>query len=122
MSNLYRKHNLFTLFKIIGFSLLFNGICVAGYKTNAITDPGISKRCQQLVQKRNSKITHKQKITALLKRNRILSKRLPPNKASIFKKLKGNYIKLEKELLLAGHTIFRMDEDIVRKGCPGISL
>lgn len=92
------------------------------YKRTVITDPGISRRCELLVEKRQEKINSKQKILALIERNKHLQKITPPNKASIKRKLELNLGHLEHQLILFQTQIQYQEETIVRKGCPGISL
>jgi hypothetical protein len=72
---------------------------------NVITDPAVSKRCKALITERNQKIENKQKLTSLLR-----------------KKLEITKISLQNNLRLTKFRIKSMEENIVRKGCPGISL
>jgi hypothetical protein len=92
------------------------------YKRTVITDPGISRRCELLIEKRQEKINNKQKILALIERNKHLQKITPPNKLSIKRKLEINLGHLEHQLILFQTQIQYQEETIVRKGCPGISL
>lgn len=99
-----------------------NSIWAEDYKRTVITDPGISRRCELLVEKRQEKINSKQKILALIERNKHLQKITPPNKTSIKRKLEINLGHLEHQLILFQTQIQYQEETIVRKGCPGISL
>jgi len=92
------------------------------YKRTVITDPSISRGCEILTEKRAQKIDNKQKILALIERNKHLQKITPPNRVSIKKKLEINLGHLEHELILTQTQIQYQEENIVRKGCPGISL
>lgn len=92
------------------------------YKRTVITDPSISRRCELLTEKREEKIANKQRILALIERNKHLQKITPENKVSLKKKLESNLGHLEHELILNQTQIQYQEENIVRKGCPGISL
>ncbi len=92
------------------------------YKRTVITDPGISRRCELLSEKRQEKIANKQRIMAMIERNKHLQKITPENKVTLKKKLEINLGHLENELVLTQAQIQFQEENIVRKGCPGISL
>ncbi len=87
-----------------------------------ITDPGLTSRCEELTEKRNKKVAMKQRLAALLVRNERLQRITPPNKVSIKEKLKTHHGRLTRELDLAKLKITTMEENIIRKGCPGIAL
>ena len=108
---------------LVGISLFDPGISYAeDYKRTVITDPSISRRCELLTEKRAEKISNKQRILALIERNKHLQKITPENKLTIKKKLEVNLGHLEHELILTQTQIQYQEENIVRKGCPGISL
>ena len=92
------------------------------YKRTVINDPSISRRCELLAEKRKEKIANKQRILAMIERNKHLQKISPENKLTVKKKLEVNLGHLEHELILTLTQIQYQEEDIVRKGCPGISL
>lgn len=92
------------------------------YKRTVINDPSISRRCEILTETRKEKIAHKQRILALIERNRHLQEITPLNKVTVKKKLEVNLGHLEHELTLTQTQIQFHEENIVRKGCPGISL
>jgi hypothetical protein len=92
------------------------------YKRTVINDPSISRRCELLTENRKEKIAHKQRILAMIERNRHLQSITPENKVTIKKKLETNLGHLEHELTLTQTQIQFHEENIVRKGCPGISL
>lgn len=92
------------------------------YKRNVITDPSISRRCDALLNRRNLKIEHKQKLQSLIIRNEKLSKITPLEKRTVLKKLSRNKAGLEHELQLTLLKIKNQEENIIRKGCPGINL
>lgn len=92
------------------------------YKRTVITDPSISRRCELLTEKRTEKISNKQRILAMIERNKHLQKITPANKLTVKKKLEVNLGHLEHELILTQTQIQYTEENIVRKGCPGITL
>ena len=92
------------------------------YKRTVINDPSISRRCELLTETRQEKIAHKQRILALIERNRHLQSITPENKVTVKKKLESNLGHLQHELELTQTQIQYHEENIVRKGCPGISL
>lgn len=92
------------------------------YRRTVINDPSISRRCELLTENRKEKIAHKQRILALIERNRHLQSITPDNKKTVKKKLEINLGHLEHELTLTQTQIQFHEENIVRKGCPGISL
>lgn len=108
---------------LVCFVLLASPFALAeDYKHTVINDPSISRRCEILTEKRQEKIANKQRILAMIERNKHLQKITPENKVSIKKKLETNLGHLEHELVLTKTQIQFQEETIVRKGCPGISL
>jgi hypothetical protein len=89
---------------------------------DVIKDPAVSKRCKALISERNQKIETKQKLTSLLRRNKKLLANVKTNQKLVEKKLEITKISLENNLRLTKYRIKSMEENIVRKGCPGISL
>lgn len=87
-----------------------------------ITDPSISRRCESLVGNRKKKIKHRQRLTYLSQRNKKLLKITPKEKISIKKVLKENQESILKEMRLTSLKIQDIEENIIRRGCPGISL
>lgn len=92
------------------------------YKRTVITDPSISRRCDILTETRKEKIANKQRILALIERNKHLQNVTPENKVTVKKKLEVNLGHLEHELTLILTQIQFQEENIVRKGCPGVTL
>jgi hypothetical protein len=92
------------------------------FKRKIITDPAISRRCEQLIQEREDKIQHKQKIMELISRNRLLFFETPKHRLSVLEQLRLNYEKLRRELRLSLIKINRQEEHLVRRGCPGVKL
>jgi len=92
------------------------------WQTTVITDPSVSTRCQILIQKRKEKINNRQKLEELLQRNKKLQSLTPKEKVTLLKRLSENQYRISKELVLYNDNVEHLTEDIVRKGCPGISL
>jgi hypothetical protein len=89
---------------------------------DAITKPALSLRCKEVLGERNEKIKVQQRLNALLQRNQDLIKKTPKAKPSMHNRLLSNQIKIKNELYLTNLNIENMEENIVRSGCPGISL
>ncbi len=92
------------------------------YRSTVVTDPSISRRCDALMNKRNLKIDHKQKLKSLIVRNQKIQKIVPGEKKSVKQGLQKNLRHLEHELKLTLVQIQNQEENIIRKGCPGITL
>lgn len=89
---------------------------------DAITRPVMSLRCKELFKERAEKIKMQQRLNALLQRNGDLIKKSPNAKVSIQSRLKSNQVKIKNELHLTNLQIDSMEENIIRSGCPGLSL
>lgn len=87
-----------------------------------IRDPSVSLRCRELIQERGEKLEVKQKTQFLLRRSEGLRENAPEPKVSIKRKLKVSAAKLRRKLFVVEKQIDRMEENIVRKGCPGITI
>jgi len=87
-----------------------------------IRDPGLSRRCKELLKERQDKIKFKQKAQSLIERNKALRKFKDPNRVSAHRQLQKNFDELKKEELLIILKIEVLEEKIVRSGCPGIVL
>lgn len=87
-----------------------------------ITDPSISRRCEELMNGRKQKIAHKQRLTYLIEQAKKLKALTPENKVSIDKKLTQTALDLIKESKLTYLQISLLEENIIRHGCPGLSL
>lgn len=109
----------FFLSIFIGISSL---VYAQEYKRTVINDPSISRRCELLTEERQNKLEHKQRIMALIERNKHLQKITPENKKTTKRKLEINLGHLEHELSLTLNQIQFHEESIIRKGCPGINL
>lgn len=108
------------------FLIVFLGCSSVGraedFKRTVINDPSISRRCELLTEERKQKIKNKQRVLAMIERNKHLQKITPENKLTLKNKLERNLGHLEHELTLIHTQIQFHEENIVRKGCPGISL
>lgn len=102
--------------------LLTTDLSAQDFKRKIITDPAISRRCEQLIQEREDKVKHKQKIMELISRNRQLFFETPKHRLSVLEQLRLNYGKLRRELRLSLIKINRQEEHLVRRGCPGVKL
>ncbi|MGE3611070.1 MAG: hypothetical protein AB7I27_15875 [Bacteriovoracaceae bacterium] len=89
---------------------------------DAITKPALSLRCKELFNERADKIRVQQKLNALLQRNLDMAKKSPNAKEAFHARLKASEIKINNELHLTNLSIQQMEENIVRSGCPGLSL
>ncbi len=89
---------------------------------DAITKPSLSLRCKEVLKDRAEKIKVQQRLNALLQRNQDLIKKSPKAKPSMHNRLLSNQVKIKNELHITNLNIETMEENIVRSGCPGISL
>jgi hypothetical protein len=89
---------------------------------DAITKPVLSLRCKELFKERTQKIKVQQRLNALLQRNEDLLKKTPKNKETLLARINASRIKIKNELYLANLQLETMEENIVRSGCPGLSL
>lgn len=89
---------------------------------DATTKPVLSQRCRELFKERSDKIKVQQKLNALLQRNEDLIKKSPKAKQTLHGRLESTRVKVKNELYLTNLQIETMEENIVRSGCPGLSL
>ncbi len=89
---------------------------------DSITKPALSLRCKELLRERSEKVKVQQRLNALLQRNENLIKKSPRAKDSLHSRLKSTEVKIKNEIYLTNLNIETMEENIVRSGCPGISL
>lgn len=89
---------------------------------DAITKPALSLRCKELFKDRSDKIVIQQRLNALLSRNQTLIKKTPKARDSMHARLISNQVKIKNELHLVNLQVESMEENIVRSGCPGLSL
>ena len=89
---------------------------------DAITKPALSLRCKELLKDRSEKIKVQQRLNSLLQRNQDLIKKSPKAKETLHTRLLSTQLKIKNELYLTNLNIEAMEENVVRSGCPGISL
>lgn len=94
---------------------------VSGIK-DLIRDPALSARCKGLLKDREAKLEVRQKLDALLRRNQILLKKTPQSSETLRTKIEISNQQVNNYLRLTRLRLRNMEENIVRKGCPGISL
>lgn len=87
-----------------------------------LTDPALSRRCKDLLYDRNQKVALKQKIVSLIKRNEDILKRAPQNRTTALGRLKKSLNKLNQEKTITELEVQSMEENIIKQGCPGITL
>jgi len=87
-----------------------------------IKDPTVSRRCKSLIRQRNDKKQMLQRLSSVLQRNNKLLKRLKTNQKSATQKLLLSKSEITNNIRLTKLRVKTMEENIVRKGCPGISL
>ena len=108
---------------VILLALINTGFAQDDYlMQDAITKPALSLRCKELLKERSEKIKVQQKLNALLQRNQDLIKKSPKAKPSMHNRLLSSQVKIKNELYLTTLNIETMEENVVRSGCPGISL
>jgi hypothetical protein len=91
-------------------------------KHTIITDPSVTKRCDELTNKRKKKLDHKARLQALEQRAKRLLKKTPKKKQSVKKKVKHTLRNTIRELIVTRKKIRKLEEQIVRQGCPGINI
>jgi len=89
---------------------------------DAITKPALSLRCKELFNERAEKIKVQQRLNALLQRNQDLIHKTPKASEGVHARLKVSQVKIKNELYLVNLQIETREENIVRSGCPGLTL
>lgn len=89
---------------------------------DAVTKPVLSLRCKELFNERADKVKVQQRLNALLQRNEDLQRSAPKSKETVKARLDSSKVKIKNELYLTNLQIETMEENIVRSGCPGLSL
>ena len=98
-------------------------LCYSAQANEAILlDPALSRRCKDLLVERNSKVALKRKIVTLMKRNEEILKHAAKNKELGIARLKRTLNVLKQERHITEERITSMEENIVKQGCPGITL
>jgi hypothetical protein len=87
-----------------------------------ITDPKVSLRCKEMLKNRNEKIQLKQKLKGLIKRTNRIIKRNNKARLSALQSIRRTNRKVKQEHYLTVLRIKSLEENIIRKGCPGLLL
>jgi hypothetical protein len=105
------------------FLLVFSYSVFAQDVTQSVLkDPSISLQCKALLRERREKLKIKQKTQAMMQRNKKLSKKVPNNKKSLLIKVKTVSNKLNQIFMINKLQLRVIEEDIIKKGCPGVNL
>ena len=104
------------------FILLTMQVVYTQRKHTHITDPMITLKCNYLFDDREKKVNTRQKAKALLWRNRQLLRDAPINKEKAINRLKYTSQRLTQEVSILSLKISKLEEKLIRKGCPGIRL
>jgi hypothetical protein len=107
---------------IIIFIVIFSTQVYSQEIRDIITDPAVSRRCKFLIKQRNKKVNIQQRLNSLLQRNEKLLQRVKDQEKTIKTKLEFSKTRIRNTLSLTKLKIRKMEENIVRKGCPGIAL
>ncbi|MCO4756294.1 MAG: hypothetical protein KC478_17575 [Bacteriovoracaceae bacterium] len=99
-----------------------NGQTQSLERMDLIKDPAISQRCKALLDKRKGKIQIQQRMNALLKRNIKILKTVPEQKETLRSKLEFTQTRIKNQIRLSKISNQKLEETIVRRGCPGVSL
>ena len=125
------------ILSFLTFFLLFTSGVIAEEGTNTITsktmenqdwhnliitDSTASTKCNRLLAERNDKIKQKQKISYLVMQTKKLLDKANENQKTVTRDLEEILHRLENEGELARLSLQKMTENIILKGCPGISL
>ncbi|MBT3984633.1 MAG: hypothetical protein HOE90_24970 [Bacteriovoracaceae bacterium] len=87
-----------------------------------VTDPSIGKRCHEMEGRRKRKIEYKQKTYFLLQKNRTLRAKTPVYMLKLRRRLAQLHNDLNQRHHLITLQIQNLEEEIIRKGCPGIPI
>jgi hypothetical protein len=112
------------IIKLVLLLTLIPSISLAQFTevNDIIRDPAISRRCKALLKERSEKIIVQQKITSLLMRNKKLQNKSLGRQKVVLGKLELLETRLKNNLRLTKLRVSSMEESLVRKGCPGITL
>lgn len=89
---------------------------------NMINSGAYSSRCTSLMQERNEKIHHIQKLKSLKKKTLSLKNKSEKKRPTAVKRLELSLLEIENNLRLSEMRLKNMEENIIRQGCPGIRL
>lgn len=103
-------------------SLAVNGDINLDINEDLIVTPIMSRKCQELLKFREQRIKLRQKAQFLVKRVEKLLKNSPSQRKYLKKKLELVQSEIGQEIYLLTFQISSLEEDIVRKGCPGVRI
>ena len=122
MSKGFRLNRLFRSTIIFIWFFMLCDLSFAINQNPLITDPSFSIRCEKLIAERKRQIQLKQKTDLLIERSEKLLKSAETKRELAINRLNFIYTRLNQEQRLLQHKISRQEEDIIRKGCPGITI
>lgn len=113
--------------KSVFITVILLSLCASAFADlsdikDIIRDPSVSRRCKALLGERSDKIKVQQKLQSLLLRNKKLNALSNKKQRTVLSKLELSLVQLKNHLRLTKMSLKSMDENIVRKGCPGITL
>jgi predicted nucleic acid-binding Zn-ribbon protein len=93
-----------------------------GASKSQILDPTVTERCRYLIGKRDEVVRLKQRATELERRAQKALKNIPSQKKSLTVRMESLVSTLQQEIKIYEMRIEIMNEEIIRKGCPGVGL
>ena len=108
--------------KIFAILFILSWVSVGLAQMSTVTKPSVSSQCSFLMEQRKNKIRSKQKAQAILLRAQNLIKKTPAQKESIKEKAENVRKEVQNEMEIIVNNIESLEEDLIRKGCPGIIL
>lgn len=105
------------------FTIFILFICTEIFSAESIvTKEVITLRCEILKQKRTEKVDIKNRLQSLIKKNDKLTQIAGDKRVMVREKLSKNMTMLKRELVLVKVKIQKIEEEIIRKGCPPLDL
>lgn len=89
---------------------------------NIINKPLLGKKCQFLLQERAGKLRHKEKLLDLRVRNLNVMSELKKTQKALRRNLELNAKQITRNIELNDLKLKNMEINIIRQGCPNISL
>lgn len=106
---------------ILFITLQCFGMSALDESKSVITAPSISSKCQVLLDDRSHKVKYKQKLASLIERN-IKLQHQKIEEVKVRQVLLQNLRKLRNEYVLVKGRVRFLSNEIVKTGCPGISI
>ena len=103
---------------ILTFLLYFSPISFA----KVLPDPVIGERCEEMAERRKAKYQYKERLKELIVKNMNIRRETPPQKERLLRSLAKIHNDLNQRRHLIQMQIANLEEDIIRKGCPGIQV